>query len=775
MKREFTARIRRLAALWILGGIALAVATWVCFQFGVRFATTAFVYLILIVSLSLLDSFVSSAIFSIIAVGCLDLFFTEPRFSLRVDAASDIIALIAFLIASLAVTGLVRRVNRLGNFHREQAELLDLTHDPFFVRDMNDAITYWNRGAEEVYGWRREEALGQISHRLLRTIFPSPLEEISEILLKTGRWEGELIHTRRDGTGVVVASRWSLQRDQNGRPLRTLETNNDITERNRAEQALRRTQETFLAEAQQLSHAGSFGWNTATEEIFWSEESYRIFGYDPSTKPTVAMMLDRVHPDDLALVREVIDRAAREREDFDLEHRLLMPDGAVKHLHVVAHAVKDGASKLQFMGALMDITARKQAESALRDSEQRYRHLFRYMPIALWQLDARGVTELFRGLREAGVTDFGAYLDQHPEFLRRAMDALVVEEVNERTLRMFGVRDVSELAGSTARYWQASPDTFRRAMEARFRGEPFFEEETKIVTPSGRIVDVLFAAARPGPISDLGISLVGLVDITERVQAQEMLQRLQAEFAHAARISVLGELAASIAHEVNQPLAAMRTNTETALRWLNRPEPNAPKARELMQRIVDDALRASNIIARIRAMAAGRAPQQAAVSLHDVIEESMVFLRHELQSKGVIVSLDLAPALPRLIGDRTQLQQVIVNLVINAVYAVEQSGTAGRRIIIRTKLSDPDTLCCMIEDSGPGIPPELLSQLFDNFFTTKQAGMGMGLAISRSIIQSHGGHIRADNKSVLGGARFSFALPVEPGTTRIDHPSTLIP
>jgi C4-dicarboxylate-specific signal transduction histidine kinase len=312
-------------------------------------------------------------------------------------------------------------------------------------------------------------------------------------------------------------------------------------------------------------------------------------------------------------------------------------------------------------------------------------------------------------------------------------------------------------------------------MEARFRGEPFFEEETKLVTPSGRVVDVLFTAARPGPISDLGISLVGLVDITERVQAQEMLQRVQAEFARAARISVLGELAASIAHEINQPLAAMRTNTETALRWLNRPEPNAPKARELMQRVVDDALRASNIITRIRAMAAGRAPLQTAVSLHDVIEESMVFLRHELQSKGVMVSLDLAPALPALIGDRTQLQQVIVNLVINAVQAMEQSGTTGRRIVIRTRLSDPDTLCCMIEDSGPGIRPEALSQLFDNFFTTKQAGMGMGLAISRSIIQSLGGHIRADNKSALGGARFSFALPVEPGATRVGDPSALIP
>jgi C4-dicarboxylate-specific signal transduction histidine kinase len=222
---------------------------------------------------------------------------------------------------------------------------------------------------------------------------------------------------------------------------------------------------------------------------------------------------------------------------------------------------------------------------------------------------------------------------------------------------------------------------------------------------------------------------------------------------------VLGELAASIAHEITQPLAAMRTNGETGLRWLDRAEPNIPKARELMQRILNDADRAADIIARIRAMAAGRTPQQTPLALHDVIAESMLFLRHELQSKGVSVSLDLAPALPQVTGDRTQLHQVVVNLAINAAQAMVQSGTARRSIFIRTMLSDPETVCCVIEDSGPGIDPTHLPRLFDSFFTTKDTGMGMGLTISRSIIEAHDGHIHADNKSALGGARFSFALP----------------
>jgi signal transduction histidine kinase len=158
-------------------------------------------------------------------------------------------------------------------------------------------------------------------------------------------------------------------------------------------------------------------------------------------------------------------------------------------------------------------------------------------------------------------------------------------------------------------------------------------------------------------------------------------------------------------------------------------------------------------------MASRRAPQRTALALHDVISESMLFLRHELQSREVSVSLELAPALPRVTGDRTQLNQVIVNLVINAVQAMVQSGMGRRSISIRTVLSDPETVCCVIEDSGPGIDPTHLSYLFDSFFTTKNTGMGMGLSICRSIIEAHDGHLQADNKSALGGARFTFALP----------------
>jgi PAS domain S-box-containing protein len=197
MTRILTGKFRYLAALWLAGGTALTFATWTCFWLGLNFATTALVFLIIIVLLSLLDSFVSSALFSVVAVSCLNYFFTEPFFSFSVAHPQDVTALVAFLITSLAVTGLVRRVRRLGEAHREQTRLLDLAHDPIFARDTKGLITYWNRGDEELYGWKREEARGRVAHQLLQTIFPAPLEQITETLLGTGRWEGELLNTTR--------------------------------------------------------------------------------------------------------------------------------------------------------------------------------------------------------------------------------------------------------------------------------------------------------------------------------------------------------------------------------------------------------------------------------------------------------------------------------------------------------------------------------------------------------------------------------------------------
>ena len=241
--------------------------------------------------------------------------------------------------------------------------------------------------------------------------------------------------------------------------------------------------------------------------------------------------------------------------------------------------------------------------------------------------------------------------------------------------------------------------------------------------------------------------------------AQEDLRTLQTLLAHASRVAMLGEIGATIAHEVNQPLAAIVTNGECGLRWLAGPAPDLERLRELIKRVVADARRASKIVGNMRAMATQRAPEPTLLSLEEVIRESIAFLRHELQSNGVSVSFDLAPDLPAVTGDRTQLQQVVMNLIMNAAQAMAQYAVGPKRILIRTALSDLGAVSCIVEDSGPGINPDHLPRLFDSFFTTKKVGMGLGLGICRSILEAHHGDIRADNRSTLGGARLSFSLP----------------
>jgi signal transduction histidine kinase len=237
--------------------------------------------------------------------------------------------------------------------------------------------------------------------------------------------------------------------------------------------------------------------------------------------------------------------------------------------------------------------------------------------------------------------------------------------------------------------------------------------------------------------------------------------KVRPQRATAARIDSLDLLTVSIAHEVNQPLAAIVTNGETCLRLLDRAGTDLERIRELTRRVIADARRASEIVDRVRTMAKRQTPRYALLPLNEIIEESMLFFRHEFQSKDIAVSLDLDPELPRIVGDRTQLQQVIVNLVVNAVQAMTDSMTAPHNMLVRTGVSSDGTVCCRVEDDGPGISPVDLPRLFDGFFTTKDNGMGMGLPISQSIIEAHGGWIAADNESALGGARFSFNLPAE--------------
>jgi PAS domain S-box-containing protein len=406
-----------------------------------------------------------------------------------------------------------------------------------------------------------------------------------------------------------------------------------------------------------------------------------------------------------------------------------------------------------------DVTSQNAAIERLRERQERYRDLFHYMPIPAWRNRSPKLSAIVQQLRAQGIKDFGAFLQDHPEVVDRAMELIVVEDVNQAAIRLFGVKGAGDFYGSVSRRRWVSRKTFVSAFEARLRGEETFSAEVKFHTVDGRILEGLLFTAFPPPLSESGISFNTFVDATERVRTQELLQQVQAEFAHAARISTLGELTASIAHEVNQPLAAIATNGEAGLRWLNRPEPDLAEARELIKRMVVDARRAADIISRVRGMATRGVYQRAPVSLHQTIEEVLLFLRHEIQLRKIAVDYERTGALPEVLADRTQLQQVLVNLAVNAMQAMA-AREAPRRLGVRTILSDASTVRCVIEDSGPGIAPEHLGRMFESFFTTKDGGMGIGLPICRSIIESHKGRIEVDNHSAYGGARFSFTLPV---------------
>jgi C4-dicarboxylate-specific signal transduction histidine kinase len=253
--------------------------------------------------------------------------------------------------------------------------------------------------------------------------------------------------------------------------------------------------------------------------------------------------------------------------------------------------------------------------------------------------------------------------------------------------------------------------------------------------------------------------LIGLTEFSDRVHGQKMLARLQGEIAHAARISILGELAACIAHEVSQPLTAIGSNTEATQLWLESLPPNLEEVRELTARTAAEVQRAGDIIHRIRAMAARSPPEQLRMAINPVIEEAMLFLRHELQRNGVIASLHLENHLPEILGDRVQLLQVIINLAVNAIQAMNDTEITARELSISSSLMTGNWVQITVEDTGPGIASDSRDRVFERFFSTKSAGMGIGLPICRMIIEAHRGRIDVTNRLESCGAQFKIVLP----------------
>jgi PAS domain S-box-containing protein len=359
------------------------------------------------------------------------------------------------------------------------------------------------------------------------------------------------------------------------------------------------SKEAYLAEAQRLSHTGSFGWNPSSGFI-WSDETFQIFGFDRGTSPTIETVIDRTHPEDVERVRQFIEGEPRDGKDYDLEHRLLMPDGSVKYLHVVAHPLRAEAGERAFIGAVMDVTAAKRAEEAVQEA--------------------------------------------------------------------------------------------------------------------------------------------------------------QAALAHVTRMATLGELTAWITHEVNQPLTGIVTNGAACLRWLDKAPPALDEARRSVEDMISDARRASEVIHRIRALSKKTDAEKVPLDINDVIREGSRLVQREAITHGASLRLELAPELPSILGDRVQLQQVIINLVINAIQAMASVTDRPRTLLIRSQQSEDGRVLVAVRDSGTGIEAKSVNKLFKAFFTTKPSGMGMGLSICRTIIEAHSGQVSAANNSGPG-ATFQLILP----------------
>jgi PAS domain S-box-containing protein len=491
--------------------------------------------------------------------------------------------------------------------------------------------------------------------------------------------------------------------------------------------------EAYLSEAQRLSHTGSFGWRVSTGEINWSEETYRIFQYDRTVKPGVEQVLQRVHPEDAALVRETIGRAAQDRKDFDFEHRLLMPDGSVKHVHVVAHAQRDESGELEYVGAVMDTTETKRAEEALRRSESYLAEAQRLTRTGSW------------AWRVAG------------------RDAL---HLSEEWYRIYGFDPEEGLSAWEKRRQRMHPEDrakWEGVIERAIVEKSDYEVEHRILLPDGT---VKYTQTVGHPVLNASGDLVQFVgtmmDVTERKRAEEERERLRhahADLARVNRVTMMGELTASLAHEVNQPIAAAVTSANSCIHWLAGDVPNLDKARAAALRIVKDGTRAAEIISRIRLLFQKGTPQWELVDVNEVIKEMIVLLRGETTRYSVFVRTELAADLPQVMGDRVQLQQVMMNLMINSIDAMKVvDGTRG--LVIGSQRTENEQLQVSVSDTGVGLPPEQLDHIFDAFFTTKPHGTGMGLRICRSIVESHGGRLWAANNSPRG-ANFYVSLPTK--------------
>jgi PAS domain S-box-containing protein len=505
----------------------------------------------------------------------------------------------------------------------------------------------------------------------------------------------------------------------------------DLSEQKRAEEALRRS-ETYLAQAQKLAHIGSWVWEvTGRSALYLSEEWYRIYSFDPKDgMPTWEERLQRVHPEDRAHWQEAMDRAIAERSDYDVQFRLLNPGDRIRFIRSVGRPVKNPSGELlQFVGVAIDLTEQQRAEEALRSSE--------------------------------------AYLTESQRLTHTgscAIDGPSREILywSDEMFRLFGFNPEQGLPKWDQWVQRIHPEDrekFGIAGDRTFLEKVLCDVQFRIVETNGTIKHI-HGICHPvlGPSGEL-VQVVGtMVDVTERKRAEEARDRvrqLEEEFAHISRVNMMGHLTASLAHEINQPIGAALGNAEACFHFLDRERPGVAEAREAALEMATDVRRAASIVDRVRSLYRKGSSCKEIIDVNEVIKEMVLMLQNQASRHSVMIRTELAEKLPKVLADRVQLQQVMMNLMLNGIEAME--STSGE-LSIKSQSPEEGQLLVTVIDAGVGLPAGDADRIFNAFFTTKAHGTGLGLAITHSIIESHGGRVWA-TANPDRGATFQFTLP----------------
>jgi PAS domain S-box-containing protein len=633
---------------------------------------------------------------------------------------------------------------------------------------------FWSREHYRIFGFDPDTESGRYEVARER-IHPADLRAFDENLNRAVQEQkdfeidfrillpgGELKHVHNLGHPVF---------NNSGELVEFIGTTMDVTERKQAEETLRRS-ENYLAEAQRLSHTGSWARSLATDEItYWSEECYRVLGFEPHDGlPHFEKFLQHVHPDDQAKVKEISERAARGEAEYEVDYRIVHPGGQLRDIHAIGHpAFSPSGDLVEYVGTVIDVTERKRAQLLLAGEN---RLLEMITKGEARELVLNALCQLVEELSNGSMSSI-LLLDPITNQLRHggapSLPAAYVEAIDGAVI---GPRVGS--CGTAA--YRAEPvivsDIATDPLWVDYRDLALSHGlracwSTPILSSAGKVLGTfaIYYRERRSPTA-LDHSVIGRVVhlasiAVEREQAEAALRQAQADLAHVSRVTTMGEMTASIAHEVNQPLAAVVNNANACISLLPDGGPGLEDVREALAEIIDDAERASNVIARVRQLARKAPVERTPLDLRDVIAEVLALARHESATRRVTIHTEIPREPSLVLGDRVQLQQVLLNLIVNGMDAMNTVEESKRVLMIcghcETRDGRLENLVS-VQDAGTGFKPEQMNRLFEAFYTTKPHGMGMGLAISRSIIEAHGGRLWAEANQGPG-ATFLLRLP----------------